>query len=149
MITRPRLRHLFAMVIFLATAVPANAEQVEQFENHRIHYNAFISNMLSPDVARAHGLTRSRYHAIVNITVQKRDNGDYQPVTAKVSGSATNLYGKQRNLNMKEVTERGAVYYLAELPVTDEETLNFDIQVVPEGESLVRNIRFKQQFFVD
>ncbi len=149
MITRPRLRHLFAMMFFLATAVSANAEQVEQFDNYRIHYNAFISNMLSPDVARAHGLTRSRYHAVVNITVQKRDNGDYQPVSGKVSGTATNLYGKQRKLDMKEVTERGAIYYLAELPVTDEETLNFDIQVVPDGESLVRNIRFKQQFFVD
>ncbi len=50
---------------------------------------------------------------------------------------------------MKKVTERGAIYYLAELPFSNEETMTFDIQVVPEGETLVRNISFKQQFFVD
>jgi hypothetical protein len=50
---------------------------------------------------------------------------------------------------MKKVTERDAVYYLAELPFSDEETLNFDIQVIPEGEKAGHNISFTQQFFVD
>jgi hypothetical protein len=119
------------------------------FDDYRIHYNAFVSNLLTPEVARAHQLTRSRYHAVVNITVQKRKNGVYEAVAADVSGIATNLYGKQRKLNMKKVTERDAVYYLAELPFSDEETLNFDIQVIPEGEKAGHNISFTQQFFVD
>ncbi len=149
MIALSRLIRLFAPIILLGMAVTANAEQMEEFGKYRIHYNAFVSNMLNPEVARAHGLTRSRYHAVVNITVQKEDNGSYQPVSATVIGTATNLYGKVRKLEMKKVTEREAIYYLAELPFSNEEILNFDIQVTPEGESLARDIRFKQQFFVD
>lgn len=144
-----KLTRLLSPFILLGLAFAANAEQVEQFGDYRIHYNAFVSNMLSPEVAKAYDLTRSRYHAVVNITVQKQDNGKYRPVSAQVRGKATNLYGKQQNLAMKKVTEREAIYYLAELPFSDEETLTFDIDVIPEGESVVRNIRFKQQFFVD
>lgn len=149
MVTRSSFNRLLALMLLLSTAFTVSAEQVEQFGDYRIHYNAFVSNMISPDVARAHGLTRSRYHAVVNITVQKQDNGGYQPVQAKVSGTATNLYGKQQNLAMKKITERDAVYYLAELPFSNEETLTFDIQVIPEGERSAHNINFKQQFFVD
>lgn len=142
-------KRLFTLIALLGMSFCVNAEQMEQFGDYRVHYNAFVSNMLSPEVARAHDLTRSRYHAVVNITVQKQANGDYRPVSAQVTGSATNLYGKRQNLEMKKVTEREAIYYLAELPFSDKETLTFDIEVIPEGEKVVRNIRFQQQFFVD
>ncbi len=142
-------KRLFSLMVMLGLSFCANAEQMEQFDDYRIHYNAFISNMLSPEVARAYGLTRSRYHAMVNITVQKQASGEYQPISAQVTGTATNLYGKRHNLEIKKVTERDAIYYLAELPFSDKETLTFDIDVIPEGEKVTRNIRFKQQFFVD
>lgn len=140
---------LLALLLLLGTAATATAEQVDEFGEYRVHYNAFVSNLLTPEVARALDLTRSRYHAVINITVQKQQNGGYQPVSAQVSGTATNLYGKQQRLEMKKVNERDAIYYLGELPFSDEETLNFDISVIPEGQKLVHNIRFKQQFFVD
>lgn len=149
MVTQQPLTRLIALIILLATAFTARAEKVEQFGDYRIHYNAFVSTMLSPDVARAYGLTRSRYHAVVNITVQKQTNGETRPISAQVTGTATNLYGKRQNLEMKQVTERDAIYYLAELPFSDKETLTFDIDVMPEGERMTRNVRFKQQFFVD
>jgi len=149
MTTLCRLPLQLALLMFLGIALPAAAEQVEDFDNYRVHYNAFVSNLLSPEVAKAHNLTRSRYHAVVNITVQKKDDGSYTATPAKVTGTATNLYGKQRNLDMKQVTEQGAIYYLGELPFSNEETLNFNIQVTPKGEKMVHNIRFKQQFFVD
>lgn len=142
-------KRLFSLMVLLGLSFCANAEQMEQFDDYRIHYNAFVSNMLSPEVARAYGLTRSRYHAVVNITVQKQTNGKYQPISAQVTGTATNLYGKRQSLEMKKVTDREAIYYLAELPFSDKETLTFDIDVIPEGEKIVRKIRFKQQFFVD
>jgi hypothetical protein len=144
-----RLSLHFALLLFLGFALPASAEQVEDFGNYRVHYNAFVSTMLSPQVAKTYKLSRSRYHAIVNITVQKKQDGKYTGTAAKVTGTATNLYGKQSDLKMKKITEQDAIYYLGELPFSNEETLNFNIQVVPEGEKFVHNIRFKQQFFVD
>jgi hypothetical protein len=35
------------------------------------------------------------------------------------------------------------------MPFSNEETLTFDILVIPEGEKVARNISFRQQFFVD
>jgi len=144
-----RLSLLFSVFALLALPLTASADQAEDFGDYRVHYNAFVSNLLTPEVARAYDLTRSRYHAVVNITVQKKQDGDYKPVSAKVTGTATNLYGKQQRLDMKKVTERTAIYYLGELPFSNEETLKFDIQVTPEGEQIAHNIQFKQQFFVD
>lgn len=140
---------LISLFFLLGVALSANAEQMEEFGVYRVHYNAFVSNLLTPEVAKAYDLTRSRYHAVVNITVQKKLDGGYKPFSAKVTGTATNLYGKQRRLDMKKVTERDAIYYLGELPFSNEETLTFNIQVIPEGETVAHDFSFKQQFFVD
>jgi len=149
MVAQRILPLLLFLFMLLGIAFSANAEQVEEFGDYRVHYNAFVSTLLTPEIAKAYDLTRSRYHAVINITVQKIQDGSYKPFSAKVAGTATNLYGKQRSLDMKKVTERDAIYYLGELPFSNEETLTFDIQVIPEGETIAHNLRFKKQFFVD
>jgi hypothetical protein len=140
---------LLPLVLLLGLSAPAQAEQYRDFGDYRIHYSAFKSDMLEPEIAKAHGLTRSRYRAIVNITVQKKGaNGAFKPAHARVEGSARDIYSKVRRLEMEEVKEGPVVYYLAELPITDEQTLTFDIRVIPEGEKVARTLSFERQFFV-
>lgn len=137
-----------ALLAFLPAYV--QAEQYRDFGDFRIHYSAFKSDMVSPEVAKAHGLTRSRYQAIVNITVLKKDgDGSYKPVQAKVEGTARDIYSKVRKLQMQEVTEGKAIYYLAEFPIVDEQRLTFDIRVIPKGESAAKELSFERQFFVN
>ena len=145
------LRALFLPLILLFTlSGPAQAEQYRQFGDYRIHYSAFKSDLISPEVAKAHGLTRSRYRATINITVQKKsgENG-YVPVSAKVEGTARDIHSRIRNLDMQEVREGNVIYYLAEFPIIDKQRLTFDIRVIPEGEEVAHSISFERQFFVN
>ncbi len=139
---------LFPLTLLLAS-LPLQAEQYQDFGDYRVHYNAFNSDMLAPEVAKTHGLSRSSYEAIVNITVQKKGGlGGYEPVKARVEGTAGDITGKISKLKMKEVTEGAVVYYLAELPITDGQKLNFDISVSPAGIKKSYPLSFSQQFFV-
>lgn len=138
------------LALLLAFALPVQAEQYRDFGDYRIHYSAFKSDIIEPEIAKAHGLTRSRYRALINITVQKKSaDGGYQAVHAKVEGSARDIYSKINQLQMKEIREGKSIYYLAELPITDEQTLTFDIRVIPEGEEIVRQFSFNRQFFIN
>jgi len=150
MVTLSRFHWIPLLLALLGLSFSANAEQYKDFGDYRIHYNAFKSDMVAPEVAKAHGLTRSRYRAVVNITVQKKaENGGYKAVHASVEGTARDIYSKVTTLSMEEVIEGKAIYYLAELPFTDEQQLNFDIRVIPQGETVARQITFSQQFFVN
>lgn len=143
-------RLLSPFLLLFAIALPAQAEQYRQFDDYRIHYSAFKADMVEPAIARAHGLTRSRYRAIVNITVQKRDGDNgYRAVPAAISGSARDIHSTINKLKFKEVTEGKAIYYLAELPIVDEQRLTFTIKAIPEGERAARKFTFERQFFVD
>lgn len=150
MLTHVRLLWLPLLLGLLGFSLNATAGQFKDFGDYRIYYNAFKSDMIAPEVAKAHGLTRSRYRAVINITVQKRaGDGRYLPVQAKVEGSARDIYSTITTLSMEKVTEGKAIYYLAEFPIIDEQTLKFDIRVIPKGEKIARQITFSQQFFVN
>ena len=141
-------RSLFALPLLLLLALPAQAEQYRDFGDYRVHYSAFKSDILSPEIAKSYGLSRSSYQAIVNITVQKKVGDSYQPAHAMVDGTARDIYSTIQNLRMKEVKEGKVVYYLAELPITDGQKLTFDVRVIPQGEKIARKVSFEQQFFV-
>jgi hypothetical protein len=150
MATFRRLLRLPLLLALLGLPLAASAEQYQDFGDYRIHYSAFKSDMIAPEVAKAHGLTRSKYRAVINITVQKKGaNGGYEAVPAEVEGTARDIYSKIRKLKMEEVREGPAIYYLAEFPITDEQRLDFAIRVIPQGEKVARPITFSQQFFVN
>lgn len=139
---------LFPLTLLLAS-LPLQAEQFQDFGDYRVHYNAFNSDVISPEVAKAHGLSRSSYEAIVNITVQKKNAmGSYAPIKAKLDGKASDIYSKITKLKMKEVVEGNAIYYLAELPIIDGQKLNFDLQISPMDSKRAYRLEFTQQFFV-
>lgn len=142
---------LLPLVLLFSLSGIASAEQYRDFGDYRIHYSAFKSDLIEPSVAKAHDLKRSSYHAIVNITVQKKNpsDGSYEAVNAKVEGSARDIYSKVQSLKMMQVTEGKAIYYLAELPIVDKQKLTFDIRVTPEGENSVDSFSFERQFFVN
>ena len=125
------------------------AENSKEFGDYIIHYNAFRSDTLTPEIAKAYSLTRRNNRMVVNIVVQKKSGNTTQPVKAKVTGFASNLTGQVKDLEFKEIHDGEAIYYLAQSQVSNRETLKFDIKATPTGESLIANIKFKQQFYTD
>lgn len=125
------------------------AENSKTFGDYVIHYNAFRSDTLTPEIAKAYSLTRRNNRMVVNITVQKKNGDVTKPVKAKVTGFASNLTGQLKDLEFKEIHDGEAIYYLAQSQVSNRETLKFDITATPTGEKLVAKLNFKQQFYTD
>lgn len=130
-------------------AFNAYAENSKSFGDYVVHYNAFRSDTLTPEIAKAYQLTRRNNRLVVNIAVLKKDMGHTTPVKANVSGFASNLTGQVKDLEFKEVVEADAIYYLAQAQVSNRETLKFEIKTTPVGQSRSTTVKFDQQFFTD
>lgn len=127
-------------------AEPAEASSVD-IGNHTVHFSALSTDQLPPEVARAYNIVRSKNRAMLNVSVLK-NNGN-TPVTATVNVQTVNLTGQLKNVTMRMIREQEAIYYIGETPVANQETLIFDISVMPEGVEDVFDIRFKRQFFTN
>lgn len=137
-------------LLLLAICINTRAEQMKTFGDYTVHYNTFTTDMLTAEVARGYNITRSKSLALLNISVLKKVlDASVKPVRAKVSASATNLSAQLKNLEIKEINDQGAIYYIAEIPIVDRETLNFNVTVTPEGETNTYTLTFQQEFFTN
>ena len=137
-------RILIGLLAALLT-LPALAERKHSVGDYDIHYIAFNSGFLQPDIAAAAGLTRSKTQGVVNVSVVK----DGKPVAAHVSGQVKNLLGQDRALSFRQLKEGdAAIYYLAQFPFDSQETLRFSLTVQPTGAQPF-SFEFTQEFFPD
>ena len=141
----------FLIAAFLSgMPLMVQAEQASSFGDYTIHYSAFTTDILTPEVAKAYQIQRSKNRALLNVSVLKKVMGTTsQPVKATVQATATNLSAQLRQLEVREIVEHGAIYYLAESPVQHEETLKYSLAVTPDGETAPLNVSFDQQFFTE
>ena len=141
------IKSLF-MLALLALGTSANAENSRVFGDYVVHYNAFRSDTLSPEIAKSYELTRRNNRIIINITVLKKVMGTTgKPVAATIAGNASNLTGQLKTLEFREIKEDTAIYYIAELKVSDGEFLKFKINITPEGEEGPARLQFSKRFF--
>ncbi len=136
------------MFALLGFAAGASAENSRVYGDYVVHYNAFRSDTLSPEIAKAYNLTRRNNRIIVNITVLKKVLGTTgKPVPATVTGNASNLTGQLKSLEFREIKEDTAIYYIAEMKVSDGEFLKFKLNITPEGEEGPARLQFSKRFF--
>ena len=138
------------LALFLVTAclsVTAMAadiikgERQETFGDVTVHYNTFNSTYLTPDIAKSAELIRSKTQGVINISVIK----DGKPQMAQVSGTVKDLTSQSVPLTFKQITEQGAVYYIAQYPVPQQETRTFEIKV--QTGDKINTINFNQELF--
>jgi hypothetical protein len=131
-------------------AAGAMAEQSVSFGDYTVHYSAFSTQDLSEEVARAYQIQRSTKRALLNVSVLKKLMGTTgQPVRARVKAIATNLHGQTQTIEMRELNDRGAIYYIGEFPVSNAETLKFNLEIDAEGEPAPFATAFDQEFFTE
>ncbi len=132
-------------LLTLLLAAPALAERKHSVGDYDVHYSAFNSSFLQPDIAAAAGLVRSKTQGLVNVSVLKSG----KPAAAQVSGSVKNLLGQDYPLTFKQLKEGNeAIYYLAQFPFESREVLRFNLNVQPSGAAPI-NFDFTQEFFPD
>jgi len=140
----------FLFALLFATGMPAYAENLQDFGDYVVHFNALNTTYLPPDTTREYGIKRSKNRGMVNITVLSKMLGTAgKPVPASVSAQATNLTGQKRDISLREIHEGPAIYYIGDFPITNEETLRFRVNVKPEGQKDTYEVNFKQQFFTE
>ncbi|MGE6463567.1 DUF4426 domain-containing protein [Pseudoalteromonas tetraodonis] len=141
----------FCFIACLALAFNAHSaqEQGAQYKElgpWQVHYIAFPSTFIQPQIAKTYGLERSGFNGIVNISILKNDT-DKTAQKATLQGTARNLLGNKQSLNFKEVVEGDSVYYLAQVDYTNEEILRFEIEI-QQGNQF-QTLKFQQKFYVD
>ncbi|MGE8169220.1 DUF4426 domain-containing protein [Pseudomonas putida] len=141
------MRRLALFLISLCLALPALAadaarpERKEVFGDVTVHYSAFTSSMLQPNIAAATGLVRSKNQGVLNIAVIKAG----KPSIAVVSGTVKDLTGRSSPLSFRQITDQGAEYYIAQFKIEQAETLTFDLNVETGGIS--HPLSFNQEVF--
>ena len=144
--TATRIPWLLAISLLAPLAAAAKDSTVA--DGYVIHHNAFTADVLDPAVAQRYGIQRSKQRGVINVTVIKEKPGTTgMPTAARVEVSAASLTGQNLRVPMRELKEQEAVYYIGEFPVQDQETLDFAIEVTPEGTSKGIKARARQQFF--
>ncbi|WP_394192671.1 DUF4426 domain-containing protein [Pseudoalteromonas atlantica] len=135
-----------AGITFSAHSEQQQGGQYKELGPWQVHYIAFPSTFIQPQIAKAYGLERSDYKGIVNISILK-NNADKTAQTATLTGTAKNLLGNKQTLTFKEVIEGESVYYLAQVKFTNEEILRFDIEIKQSNQ--FQKLQFQQKFYVD
>ncbi|MBJ7372463.1 homoserine acetyltransferase [Pseudomonas koreensis] len=139
-----RLALLLLTACLSASAVAADVikgERKETFGDITVHYNTFNSTFLQPDIAKAAELIRSKNQGVINVSVVK----DGKPVIASVTGTIKDLTSNSVALKFRQVTEQGAIYYIAQYPVPQQETRTFEIKV--QNGDKINTINFNQELF--
>ncbi|MBA6264518.1 MAG: DUF4426 domain-containing protein [Colwellia sp.] len=138
---------LFIILVSLTLISNVFAENVKKMGSMQVHYMAINATFLTPKIAKAYNIERSRFNGLINISVLD-DSKESRPAKAvSIQGKARNDIGQIKTLEFDEVKEGDAIYYLAQVNYTNEETFYFDITISDGKET--HQLKFKQKFYVD
>lgn len=125
-----------ALVVFLLSVCLSAvwAEQKVDFGEYELHYIVLNTTEIAPDIAARYNLVRSGKRAMMNLSVLKKtDDGYGQPVTAEITAIERTLLGQTFDIELTEITEGTAIYYIGDFPIIDREQLWFDISLKVTG----------------
>jgi hypothetical protein len=138
---------LFVILVSLTFVSNVFAENMKKMGTMQVHYMAINATFLTPKIAKAYNIERSRFNGLLNISVLD-DTKDSTPAKkVMIQGKARNDLGQIKTLEFDEVKEGDAIYYLAQVNYTNEETFYFDITISDGKET--HQLKFKQKFYVD
>lgn len=138
---------VLASVFLIGTPTIAHAENMVEFGNYVIHYNALPTDILLPEIARAYKIKRSNTRGMLNIVVQTKTDKGTKGITAKVTGTGSNLNSQLKHLSFRELKDGDVIYYITDFRVTNKELITFKIKIQPTGSKRAYDIKFRKEFF--
>ncbi|WP_417656971.1 DUF4426 domain-containing protein [Pseudidiomarina aestuarii] len=143
------IKWLLLSIVLLSLLTPAvQAEQSKRLGPWEVHYNAFNSTLLRPEMAQQYNLERNAYLATLNIAVLAANEAGKPAQQVKVTGYTMNPLSMQSRLEFQEVIEGDAVYYLSQAEFTANEVLRFFITIEDENGNS-QELRFSKEFWVN
>ena len=125
----------------------AQAENSTKIPGFTIHHNVISTDFLAPNIASAYRIIRSKNRGMLNISVIKDVAGTTgKPVMARVSARVVNLLGQSRHIQLREIREGEAIYYIGDFIIPDNNNLIFVLDVMPEGVKRAYTAKLEHQF---
>ena len=127
----------------MVLALSAAAEQKKRLGDFDVHYVVVPSTFFNEQIAEQYRIVRGRDRALLNLSIL---DADQTAVAVTLEGDVTNLLGQISPLEFREVKEGDAIYYLAALKHTNQETLRFRVSLMmPDG--IRRELKFQQKVY--
>jgi hypothetical protein len=140
---------LLALSVLLLNTV-ALAENATRTGGYTIHHNALTTDNLPAQVATTYGIPRSKNRALLNLSVIRDEPGTMgTAVKAEIRAVARNLFGQIRVLELREIVEDKAIYYIADFPIAHREVLNFEFEIMPEGGRYPLQANMRHEFWTN
>lgn len=147
--TRLCLCLLALMVLAGASSHAEDVQTSQTFDNYEVHYSVFNTSFLTPQVAAAYGITRSKNKALMNIAVlEKQPDGRMKNVTAILSGEQYDLI-RHTPLTFQEVREEHAIYYLSSFDIQNRTTVYFTVNIQPDPNRPAYKLQFSKMLYRD
>lgn len=140
---------LLLLTVLLSGSALANDGQTE-VPGYTIFHNILRTDILTPEVAARYGIRRSPKRAMLNVSVRQMDGSLVGlPATARVVAHSRTLIGQRTELEMRELREADAIYYINEFPIHNGLDLTFELEVTPAASGQTHSISFRQDFYTD
>ena len=144
------LAYTLVLALLLMLPLSASAENSTRTGGYTIHHNALTTDSLPIQVASAYGIQRSKSRALLNVSVIRDQPGTTgTPVHAQIRAVGKTLYGQIRPIEMREIVEDQAIYYIADFPVAHREMLHFEFEVLPADGRYPLRASMHQEFYTD
>lgn len=137
---------LLLIMLLLALPFAAQAERSKRFPGYEVHYNVVRSDFLTPAVAKSYGINRSKTRGLLTVSVLKLDGKGSVAVPSALTATAVNLNAQLSAIDMREVREGKAIYYIGEFRISPPETLKFTINARPQPTTPL-TVEFSQPFY--
>ncbi len=112
----------------------------------RVYANAMVSSQLNAQMARQYGITRSASRVLLHVVVREGIPGKDKTLPASITAIAIRKNGARTDINMQLTRDNNDVYYLGELNINGNESINFEIITRIKKQKPMR-MTFFQEFF--
>lgn len=144
------LLQTLSLALLLTLNGLASAEQFERVDNFQIHYSAVDTSFLTPEVAAAYDIQRSKVMALLSISVlEEQPDGSTRAVPALIDGRVGNLAGQSQPLSFRTIREGEAIYQIALFRIQNNEPMRFNLNVRYDRNAAPAEVAFMQRFFID
>lgn len=138
---------LLISTVSLANDTTDDGQTMQRLGDWEVHYSAFPSTFLLPEIATAYNLTRSHSQGVLNISVLDATAEERAAQRVNVSGYALNDLGQRRDLTFRRHVDGDAIYYITQIPHRDEDEYRFYVNIRQGNEN--QELRFTHTFYRD
>lgn len=137
---------LMIMLLLGLLSAHAQSQQSERFDQYELHRSVVYTTFLTPEIAAEYGIARGDFKAILTLSVRDVSVGETAGRPMAITGETWDLI-QGGTLDLKEIREGAATYYIAEFEFIDREWRFFEFDFQPQGSDRTYHYKFKTQLW--